>query len=46
MSKLDKNIDVAALSLQRATVCIGQITGHISTEEMLSVIFSKFCIGK
>jgi len=43
---LDKNIDIAAHSLRKATIYVGKITGHISTEEMLNVIFSKFCIGK
>lgn len=46
ISKLDENIDIAAQPLRKATVCIGKITGHVSTEEMLNVIFSKFCIGK
>lgn len=46
ISKLDKNIDIAAQPLHKATLYIGKITGHISTEEMLNVIFSKFCIGK
>lgn len=43
---LDKNIDIAAQLLRKATTYIGKITGHVSTEEMLNVIFSKFCIGK
>lgn len=46
LSKLDENIDIAAQTLRKATTHIGKITGHISTEEMLNVIFSKFCIGK
>lgn len=46
ISNLDENIDIAAQSLRKATLCIGKITGHVSTEEMLNVIFSKFCIGK
>jgi len=46
LSKFDDNIDIAAQSLRRASTYVGNITGHISTEEMLNVIFSKFCIGK
>ncbi|VVC26904.1 GTP-binding protein TrmE, N-terminal,GTP binding domain,MnmE, helical domain,TrmE-type guanine nucleotide- [Cinara cedri] len=46
ISKLDNNIDIAAQPLRKATVYVGKITGHISTEEMLNIIFSKFCIGK
>ncbi|XP_050422789.1 tRNA modification GTPase GTPBP3, mitochondrial [Adelges cooleyi] len=45
-SKQDVNVDVAAEHLRRATLQVGRITGHVSTEEMLNVIFSKFCIGK
>jgi len=46
ISKSDKNVDIAAHPLRKATIHVGKITGHISTEEMLNVIFSKFCIGK
>ncbi|XP_025405805.1 tRNA modification GTPase GTPBP3, mitochondrial isoform X2 [Sipha flava] len=46
ISKLDENIDIAAQLLHNATLNVGKITGHVSTEEILGVIFSKFCIGK
>ncbi|XP_060871826.1 tRNA modification GTPase GTPBP3, mitochondrial isoform X1 [Metopolophium dirhodum] len=46
MSESDKNIDVAAQHLRKATLYVGKITGHVSTEEVLTEIFSKFCIGK
>lgn len=46
ISKSNENIDIAAQPLRKATVYIGKITGHVSSEEMLNVIFSKFCIGK
>ncbi|XP_071449893.1 tRNA modification GTPase GTPBP3, mitochondrial [Hetaerina americana] len=32
--------------LRQAMRCLGKITGHVSTEEILDVIFSSFCIGK
>lgn len=43
---MDINVDIAAQNLRKATLYVGKITGHVSTEEMLNVIFSKFCIGK
>lgn len=46
MSESDENIDVAAQHLRKATLYVGKITGHVSTEEVLNEIFSKFCIGK
>lgn len=46
ISKVDENIDIAAQFLHNATLNVGKITGHVSTEEILNVIFSKFCIGK
>jgi len=32
--------------LRRAIKWIGVITGHVTTEEILDVIFKDFCIGK
>jgi len=46
ISKSDENIDVAAQNLRKASLHVGKITGHVSTEEVLNIIFSKFCIGK
>lgn len=46
ISNLDENIDIAAQLLHNASLHIGKITGHVSTEEILNLIFSKFCIGK
>ncbi|XP_015365830.1 PREDICTED: tRNA modification GTPase GTPBP3, mitochondrial isoform X1 [Diuraphis noxia] len=46
ISKSDDNIDVAAQHLRKASFHVGKITGHVSTEEVLNIIFSKFCIGK
>jgi tRNA U34 5-carboxymethylaminomethyl modifying GTPase MnmE/TrmE len=35
-----------AEELRLAAKWLGNITGHISTEDVLDVIFKDFCIGK
>ncbi|XP_047737388.1 uncharacterized protein LOC125178215 [Hyalella azteca] len=42
----ESTLDVAAHHLFVAARHLGQITGHISTEQVLDQIFSEFCIGK
>jgi tRNA modification GTPase len=37
---------LAAQQLRKAIRHIGKITGHVSTEQILDVIFKDFCIGK
>lgn len=37
---------ISAQYLRSAIQSIGQISGHVSTEEILDVIFRDFCIGK
>ncbi|XP_037030889.1 tRNA modification GTPase GTPBP3, mitochondrial [Bradysia coprophila] len=37
---------ISAQYLRSAIQCIGQISGHVSTEQILDVIFRDFCIGK
>ncbi len=43
-----KNItgDFLAVDIRRALYHLGEITGEITTEDLLGNIFSKFCIGK
>jgi len=38
--------DLLALDIRTALYRLGEITGEITTEDLLENIFSKFCIGK
>ncbi|QHT71189.1 tRNA uridine-5-carboxymethylaminomethyl(34) synthesis GTPase MnmE [Rhodocytophaga rosea] len=38
--------DLLALDIRHALRYLGEITGEITTEDLLDTIFSKFCIGK
>lgn len=38
--------DFIAMDIRRALHFLGEITGEISTEDLLGNIFSRFCIGK
>jgi tRNA modification GTPase len=40
------SIELIAEELRHAQNAIGQITGEITTEDLLTEIFSKFCVGK
>ena len=37
---------LSAEELRKACRWIGYITGHVTSEEILDVIFKDFCIGK
>lgn len=41
-----QNPEIAAEYLRQASHEIGRITGRVDVEDLLDVIFSKFCIGK
>nr|MBX2873054.1 hypothetical protein [Saprospiraceae bacterium] len=38
--------DFVAMDIRRALSFLGEITGEISTDDLLGNIFGKFCIGK
>ncbi len=39
-------IDLIAFEIRSALDCLGQITGEVTTEDILEKIFSQFCLGK
>jgi len=45
---LDRHVtgDFLAMDIRQALYHLGEITGEISTDDLLGNIFSKFCIGK
>ncbi|MGI9255710.1 MAG: tRNA uridine-5-carboxymethylaminomethyl(34) synthesis GTPase MnmE [Salinispira sp.] len=42
----ERTLDIIALDLQDALGALGEITGEVSSEEILDRIFSEFCLGK
>ena len=38
--------DFVAMDIRQALHYLGEITGQITTDDLLANIFSKFCIGK
>ncbi|TNF29487.1 MAG: tRNA uridine-5-carboxymethylaminomethyl(34) synthesis GTPase MnmE, partial [Bacteroidetes bacterium] len=38
--------DLVAIDIRKALFHLGEITGEITTDDLLGNIFSKFCIGK
>lgn len=40
------DVAIAAEEIHKAMRELGKITGHVSTDEILDIIFKNFCIGK
>ena len=47
LKNLDKvSSDLISINIRKALNHLGNITGEITTDDILSNIFSNFCIGK
>ena len=42
----NQTLELVALDLRIAVNAVGEIVGQTTTEDLLDVIFSQFCIGK
>ncbi|MDR1624982.1 MAG: tRNA uridine-5-carboxymethylaminomethyl(34) synthesis GTPase MnmE [Spirochaetia bacterium] len=47
ISRADSHpLDILAEDLREALSALGEITGEVATEQMLRLMFSRFCVGK
>ena len=48
MNGMDMGIssDLVAMDIRQALYHLGEITGEVTTDDLLGNIFGKFCIGK
>ena len=44
--ELDMPIDIVEIDLKKAWQYLGEITGDYHPEDLISELFSKFCLGK
>jgi tRNA modification GTPase len=44
--KRNQSSEFVAVDLRNALDCLGEVTGEVTSEEILNNIFSKFCVGK
>jgi tRNA modification GTPase len=42
----NQHLELVALDLRIAVNAVGEIVGQTTTEDLLDLIFSQFCIGK
>jgi len=42
----DLSSDLIAIDVRKALYYLGEVTGEVTTDDLLGTIFSKFCIGK
>ena len=42
----DTSLDVIAMYVKKLWVILGKITGDTENEDIITLIFSKFCLGK
>jgi len=42
----EQGLELVAMELRLAVSAIGEIVGKTTTEDLLDLIFSQFCIGK
>ena len=41
-----ETLDLVAMDLRIAVNAVGEIVGKTTTEDLLDMIFSRFCVGK
>jgi tRNA modification GTPase len=44
--ELNAGTELLAADLRHALAALGEITGEISSDDLLTSIFTQFCIGK
>jgi tRNA modification GTPase len=46
LADAEEPLDIIAPLLREAVNALGEITGEVSTEDILEQMFSRFCVGK
>jgi len=46
LAKREEPLDIIAPLLREAVNALGEITGEVSTADILEEMFSRFCVGK
>ena len=41
-----QSMDIIAMQIKKLWNCLGKITGECENEEIIDMIFTKFCLGK